>query len=453
MNYYPTSAIITEQRFGFGPKLNDQHVLSLSEQISTKPYIDPALQSLPSTNNILVQIGLFNQQRKKLKKSPNEKRAVQKQVNQFFNLSYEQQVSARNLQTLHSSNSFQERLIQFWSNHFAVSADTRKVKPIIAGIENEVIRQYWNGNFTDMLQATIKHPTMLMFLDNNLSVGPDSKLGKKRHKGLNENLAREIMELHTLGVDGGYSQQDVIQLAHAITGWMVSFDKQNPGFKFAAWAHQPGDVLLLGQRYAQTGIGQGEACLKDLALHQQTARHLATKLAQHFIGQPKKELVDDLADVYLKNNGELQSVYKRLLQEPEVNKAAPLRFRTPQEWLFSLLRSADLNPSEHKITQQLRLLGQQPFMAGSPAGWSDQDSDFNSSSALIQRWQVANTFAVLALREAKKQKVKPLQLVKQVVNNLYGKDLDQHTELAINKANGAITKLVLLWLSPQFMYR
>lgn len=136
-----------------------------------------------------------------------------------------------------------------------------------------------------------------------------------------------------------------------------------------------------------------------------------------------------------------------------MNTAAPLRFRTPQEWLFALLRSADLNPPEHKITQQLRLLGQQPFMAGSPAGWSDQDSDFNSSSALIQRWQVANTFAVLVVREAKKQKVKPLQLVKQVVNNLYGKDLDQHTELAMNKANGAITKLVLLWLSPQFMYR
>ncbi|MGD6735563.1 DUF1800 domain-containing protein [Photobacterium leiognathi subsp. mandapamensis] len=455
MSYYPTPSIITEQRFGFGPRLNTHNVavLPLADQLHAKPYLDPTIQALPSTDQVLAQIGQYNQQRKKLKKSPEQKRAVQKQVNQFFQQSYQQQVSARNLQTLHSPYGFQEQLIQFWSNHFAVSADTRKVKPIIVGIENEVIRRHWHGNFNDMLQATIKHPTMLMFLDNNLSIGPDSKLGKKRQKGLNENLAREIMELHTLGVNGGYDQQDVIQLAHAITGWQVSFDDKNPGFKFASWAHQPGTVTLLDQRFPQTGIKQGQACLKMLALHPQTAKHLATKLAQHFIGTTKTSVINDLAAVYLKNNGNLLPVYQRLLQEPEVNVSQPVRFRTPQEWLFALLRSADVTPPANKITSQLRLLGQQPFMAGSPAGWSDQDSDYNSSSALMQRWQIANMYAVQAVKHARQQKIKPNHFVRTVTANLYGSALDQHTELAMNKADGAISKLVMLWLSPQFMYR
>ncbi|MGR5133348.1 DUF1800 domain-containing protein [Vibrio alfacsensis] len=462
MRYYPNQDIISEQRFGFGP-LYEQGSLPLDKQLNSKTYWHESVTNLPSTNDVLLEIRTFNEAKRKLKQSPTKKREVQKQLSAFFKQQYLRQVEARNLQTLYTPYGFQERLIQFWSNHFAISADTRKVQPIVASVENEVIRQYWNGNFVEMLLAVTQHPTMLMFLDNNVSVGPNSKQGSKKNKGLNENLAREILELHTLGVDSQYTQQDVIELSKAITGWSVGFKAPRVGFHFNSTIHEPGAITLLGKRYSQKGLEQGKACLRDLALHPDTARHLARKLVQHFVGPSGEMLVESLSQIYLEAKGDLLPVYHQLIQSSPSQSAQPLRFRTSQEWLFAVLRSAGGNFSDsetapmsksvNRLLGAQRNLGQPPFMSGSPAGWPDKDADYNSPSALTQRWQVSNQVARLAIKRAKTRGISEHVFVEQISQNLYGDALDEHSRLVIEKAPTAEMKLSLLWLSPQFQYR
>jgi uncharacterized protein (DUF1800 family) len=183
---------------------------------------------------------------------------------------------------------FVERLVAFWSNHFCISANKGELARMWAGsFEREAIRPYVLGRFGDMLRAVEQHPAMLFFLDNQQSLGPDSRAGQNRKRGLNENLAREIMELHTLGVGGGYSQDDVTSLARIITGWTFAGRQGQLGapgsFVFNANAHQPGAQRLLGKTYENNGVAQGEAALADIARHPSTAKFIATKFARHFV--------------------------------------------------------------------------------------------------------------------------------------------------------------------------
>ena len=183
---------------------------------------------------------------------------------------------------------FAERLVVFWSNHFCISANKGGLARMWAGsFEREAIRPHVFGRFADMLKAVEQHPAMLFFLDNQQSLGPDSRAGQNRKRGLNENLAREIMELHTLGVGGGYTQDDVTSLARIITGWTFAGRQGQLGapgtFVFNANAHQPGPQRLLGKIYEDNGLAQGEAALADIARHPSTAKFIATKFARHFV--------------------------------------------------------------------------------------------------------------------------------------------------------------------------
>ena len=201
---------------------------------------------------------------------------------------------------------FVERLVVFWSNHFCISANKGGLARMWAGsFEREAIRPHVLGRFGDMLKAVEQHPAMLFFLDNQQSLGPDSRAGKNRNRGLNENLAREIMELHTLGVGGGYSQDDVTSLAHIITGWTYAGRQGQLGtpgtFVFNANAHQPGAQRVMGKIYDANGVAQGEAVLADIARHPSTAKFVATKFARHFVADdPPPALVARLADVFSK---------------------------------------------------------------------------------------------------------------------------------------------------------
>ncbi len=183
-----------------------------------------------------------------------------------------------------------KQLVAFWSNHFCISANKGELARIWAGaFEREAIRPHVLGRFGDMLKAVEQHPAMLFFLDNQQSIGPESRAGLNRKRGLNENLAREIMELHTLGVHGGYTQEDVTSLARIITGWTFAGREGrlgSPGtFAFNANAHEPGPQKLLGKTYEDTGLGQGEAALADIAHHPSTARFVATKFVRHFVAR------------------------------------------------------------------------------------------------------------------------------------------------------------------------
>ena len=238
-----------------------------------------------------------------------------------------EQALARYAVAADSDHPFHERLVHFWANHFAISTDKQPM-PALAGLyENEAIRPNVNGNFAELLIAAEQHPAMILYLDNQRSIGPNSTLGRRANRrrsdqafGINENLAREILELHTLGVDGGYTQDDVTSFARVITGWSIGgtndtgrFSEGTPGkFEFRENIHEPGPQRVLGTRYSQDDVRQGEAVLRDLAAHPATAQFLATKLARHFIGdEPPQHAIDTLAATYLENGGELAPVTKR----------------------------------------------------------------------------------------------------------------------------------------------
>src|ERR1700722_17302514 len=220
------------------------------------------------------------------------------------------EAKARFDRALAADTGFVERLVWFWSIHFCVSAD--KVRPFAGAFEREAIRPHVLGHFADMLLAVESHPAMLAYLDNQGSIGPDSIAGQNQHRGLNENLAREIMELHTLGVRTGYSQTDVTNFAKVITGWTI-FPARNPDsggeFNFNPRMHEPGVQTVAGHTYGAMGFDQGTAVLLDLARNPATATHIATKFARHFVADdPPRQLVEALRTSFLKSGGNLKEL-------------------------------------------------------------------------------------------------------------------------------------------------
>jgi uncharacterized protein (DUF1800 family) len=321
---------------------------------------------------------------------------------------------------------FVERLVRFWSNHFAISIDKNSARLMAAPMEREAIRPHTLGNFRDLLLAVETHPGMLLYLDNSVSVGDDSMLAQRlerrqtrRRVGLNENLAREILELHTLGVDGGYAQQDVIELARAITGWSTPSPRQmfrgapsddapramrarddapRTAFVFRADAHEPGARTVLGKRYAEGGEAQGRAILRDLAVHPATARHLSFKLARHFIADaPPPALVERMAAAFLRSDGDLPSLYRAMLDDDAAWSQDARKFKTPEDFVISSMRAGEL-PLDRQPRILLRLLqglGQPAFTPRSPAGFPDTAADWASGDALRKRLQAASGLAEL----------------------------------------------------------
>ena len=248
---------------------------------------------------------------------PNAAKPQVQQAAQPLNViqkTYRAEALARLQRAMIADCGFTERLVTFWSNHFCISASKGELARIWAGsFEREAIRPHVLGRFGDMLKAVEQHPAMLFFLDNQQSLGPDSRAGQNRKRGLNENLAREIMELHTLGVGGGYTQDDVTSLARIITGWTFAGRQGQLGtpgtFVFNANAHQPGAQPLLGKTYADAGVAQGEAALADIARHPSTAKFIATKFARHFVAdEPPPALVTRLQEVFRKSDGDLRAL-------------------------------------------------------------------------------------------------------------------------------------------------
>ncbi len=302
---------------------------------------------------------------------------------------------------------FRERLVHFWSNHFAVS---RRGKPQIVGsclaYENEAIRTGMDGHFGEVLVRVVAHPVMLHYLDNVQSIGPDSRIGRRRKRGLNENLAREILELHTVGVHGGYSQDDVTALANMLTGWTVGNSRlqrfgAEPGkFVFVEPMHQPGRFRLLGKTYAADGAQQAQRALTDLAVHPATADFLASKLARHFIADvPPASAVKRIAKVFRKTDGHLPSVHVALVKERAAWQPDNVKFKSPYEYLVSVYRSLGVTERRApRLVQTLTTMNHLPFNAPSPQGWPDSVAHWGSPAALKQRveWAVAFGNAIAA---------------------------------------------------------
>ena len=371
--------------------------------------------------------------------------------------------SARLSSALTTTTPFVERLVHFWANHFAISADKLKVIPLAGLLEFEAIRPHVLGKFSDMLLAVEQHPAMLVYLDQAQSIGPDSRAGQfvaargQQKRGLNENLAREILELHTLGVRTGYSQADVTEFARALTGWTVSGLARGPAarmlgggqtgdFAFAELIHQPGDRQIMGRRYSQDGQRQAHAILMDLAANPATAKHLSTKLARHFAGDdPPPAMVERLTQAYLKSGGDLPTVYRAILASPEAWAPQPLKFKTPWDWSVSALRAFNQDALDPTLAGTLmNQLGQPVWKPGSPAGFDDIAASWAAPEALVRRVEVAQRLA-----ERVSSSVDPRVLADKVLPGALG----EPTRTAIARAESPAEGLALLLVSPEFVRR
>src|SRR5438046_2075731 len=287
---------------------------------------------------------------------------------------------------------FTERLVVFWSNHFCISANKGGLARMWAGsFEREAIRPYVLGRFADMLKAVEQPPALLFFLDNQQSLGPDSRAGKNRNRGLNENLAREIMELHTLGVGGGYSQDDVTSLANIITGWTFAGRQGQLGapgsFVFNANAHQPGAQRVMGKIYDAPGVAQGEAVLADLARHPSTAKFIAGKFARHFVADdPPPALVARLADVFTRTDGDLKALAMALVDSDDAWKAPLAKMRSPYEFLVASGRLLAQIPNDPgRYLGGLNTLGQPLWAPAGPNGFPDTNAAWGGPEGIKLR--------------------------------------------------------------------
>jgi len=377
---------------------------------------------------------------------------------------YVDAVGARMASALATPAPFVERMVWFWANHFAVSIDKGGMVGLAGPFEFEAIRPHVLGRFGDMVNAVERHPAMLLYLDQARSIGPNSPVGQridargKRKVGINENLGREAMELHTLGVRTGYSQADVTEFARALTGWTVvgkgnGFGAQfagstgRPGdFVFAERLHEPGVRTIMGKRYNQPGERQAQAVLDDLVASPATAKHIAFKLARHFAGDtPPQPLVDRLAATYLKTRGDLPSLYRVLIDSPEAWARAPVKFKTPWEWSVSSLRAVGTDQVKPKmIDGLLNQLGQPVWKPGSPAGYDDIAASWAGPDAILRRVEVAQRFAGPAAGTLD---------ARTLAATLYPAAVSPTTSQQLARAESPAQALALLLVAPESMRR
>jgi uncharacterized protein (DUF1800 family) len=346
---------------------------------------------------------------------------------------------------------FAERLVVFWSNHFCISANKGGLARMWAGsFEREAIRPHVFGRFADMLKALEQHPAMLFFLDNQQSLGPDSRAGQNRHRGLNENLAREIMELHTLGVGSGYTQDDVTSLARIITGWTFAGRQGKLGapgsFVFNANAHEPGPQRLLGKTYEDNGLAQGEAALDDIARHASTAKFIATKFARHFVADdPPPALVARLQDVFHKTDGDLKALASALVDSDEAWQAPRTKLRSPYEFLVASGRLLSRIPEDPgPYLGGLNLLGQPLWSPAGPNGFPDTNAAWAAPEGMKLRLDVS---ARVASRLA--DSIDPHDLLELAAADAASTDTRQTVERAASRQQA----VALLLMSPEFQRR
>lgn len=354
-----------------------------------------------------------------------------------------------------------ERLVHFWANHFSVSVGKPGTQFEVGHHEFAAIRPHVLGRFADLLKAAVLHPAMLLYLDQFQSVGPNAPFQRRGNRradnqgprGLNENLAREIMELHTLGVGGGYDQADVTEFARALTGWTVPglgrvgrfAQDQTSGAAFVALAHEPGTRQVLGRSYAATDAAQALAILDDLALHPSTARHIATKMARHFASDsPPASLITRLETDFLRSGGDLSSLTRTLITAPEAWAPDPVKFRPPIEWFIAAARLTGASALEpRRVAGALTQLGQVPWRAPSPAGYDDVAASWAGPDALFRRVELAQQIA----RDA------PIEGVIARAEAAFPGALSPATATQLARAESGRQALSLLLVSPEMLRR
>jgi uncharacterized protein (DUF1800 family) len=361
------------------------------------------------------------------------------------------EAAARLQRALAAPIGFLERLVAFWSNHFCISVAKSNIARAAAGaFEREAIRPYVLGRFADMLRAVEQHPAMLNFLDNAQSIGPSSKAGMRTKRGLNENLAREILELHTMGVGSGYSQKDVTELARVLTGWTIVGREGKLGepgaFVFNVNAHEPGPATLLGRTYAEAGLAQGEAALADIARQPAVADHIARKFARHFVADaPPAPLVARLAKSFQKSDGDLGVLARTLIEDESAWSAPATKMRNPWELVVASFRAFDRPATDPgPALQAMYLLGMPLWQPSGPNGFAEEAAAWASPEGMKMRVELAGQFA---------RQVKDATSPAAMIDDILGPDVSTPTREAIVRAESREQAYALLILSPEFQRR
>jgi len=454
MSFDPAIAL---NRFGLGARPDDKPPVDarvwLRRQIDIYEPRPALIAALPDTTALATRLATLRRE--------NDEGAFRKAENALRRETYRDAADARVFQAVATDTPFAERLVQFWANHFAISAEKGVVTPFAGSFEAEAIRPHVMGRFADMLLAVEHHPAMIYFLDQTRSVGPGSETALRRAQrkgtldiGLNENLAREILELHTLGVRSGYTQADVTEFARALTGWSINVPTASDydpnvapgGFIFRRALHEPWPRTIMGRTYWQSGEMAATAVMRDLAVAPQTARHIATKLARHFAGdEPPQSLIDKLAAAFTASKGDLPTLYRALIDAPECWTARPVKFKTPYDWTVSLLRGTGRKTfQKFQAAPLLRELGQPLWEPGSPAGYDDIAARWAAPDALLRRVDAAGR-----LERYFPNKLDPRDLAAK----LLARPPSDGTRMAIEGADTRATGMTLLLVSPEFQRR
>ena len=377
-----------------------------------------------------------------------DNKEVFKQKNEFVRTQFENEAAYRQQMAVTSERPLIERLTDFWAGHFCISCSKGEEVRVLAGAyEREAIRPFVTGRFRDMLGAVMHHPAMLAYLDNHVSFGPNSKAGLKQKKGLNENLGRELLELHTVGVKAGYNQADVTNAARVITGWGIAGDKDpQPGmFKFEPNRHEPGAFTVMNTPFAEGGEAQGEALLDMLAAHPATAQHVADKLVRHFVGdKASSALVQTVAKRFQDTHGDLRETVMALLKAPEAWSAAPAQVIPPYDMAICCERILALNTDPKRVVNFARVLGQPLWTPRSPNGFPDNDMAWAAPNALVKRFDYA-----LQLSGQPKNPPEPMELA----SALFGPALKPDMQTAIKRAASRREALATIVMSPDIQVR
>lgn len=389
---------IALMRFGLGPKPGGVgRILSLTP--SRNPALDACLAELNNPSAALLtdaslptleQCGLLGMHQNMPGDRPVDALFTQERVARFAKYT-EPEVG------------FVERLVLFWSNHFSLAPVSDLVRGVMGHAEREVIRRHVLGKFSDMLKGVIAHPAMIRRLNNQNSIGPNSVEGLRTRRGLNENLGREILELYTVGANGGYTQADVTSMALILTGWSIQGNRDLPQaglFRFNADGHEPGTFTVMGTSFGQPGQQKGFAALDMLASHERTAEHIAFKLILHFITDtPSAKSVRSLARVFRRSGGDLRVVSEALLTLPEAWSEPMTRIRQPLEWMVSMARAVGFDQSKGELMFQrfnnwgwLSALNYPYWNCPTPDGHPDQNFFWVTPNAIRQRRDAAFAF-------------------------------------------------------------
>lgn len=523
------TAAIAANRFGLGARADELRTIAgdprgwLLEQLDPQQRDPTPLSELPATGEALLVFPSYLLRRgvaARLDRRPqapatpspdgsagrsaeadgagDAAQALQTTLRELIRESTREATEARLAAAIASATPFRERLVWFWSNHFALSGSKPPVTLLAPAFERDAIRPHVTGRFVDMLSAATRHPAMQLSLDNYRNLGPHSWYAQHPEDyagglfpqtnakiGLNENHARELLELHTVGVDAGYDQADVIGLARILTGWGIRpafaarsdrrrllrqvFSATDPLaavedeidaltrdyarrpwqelFLFDERAHEPGPVTVMGRQYEDDGEQQGQRVLNDLARHPAASRFLATKLCRHFIAdEPPAAAVDRVAQACRDSEGDLAAMARALVTCPQAWEPSRRKFKRPDEYLVSTLRALTDRPDNlTPFVGALIDMGQPPFRPPGPDGWPDSEEHWASPDGVWKRIEWVDTLA---------RRVGFAGLDAATLGRtLLGGGLSQATMRAIEGASSPAQALVLLLVSPEFMRR